>query len=192
MNVTQRELDNRLATPSNVTTTKEQQKVKSNQNQTLSDFASRASEIVSKMKIDAQNAQNAFKDCAEYFGEDPKLTDCTTFFGYFVRFIATWKIAQDENEKRQKMQQIQAQKSQENNAKQNQVNVKSAVINELKTRNNRNLFKPAPNDIQDGTFEDIILGMKSEPYRANIENRKSFRRQRSDNLALTTNETEPL
>ena len=66
------------------------------------------------------------------------------------------------------------------------------MINELKTRNTRNLFKPAPNDIQDGTFEDIILGMKSEPYRANIENRKSFRRQRSDNLALTTNETEPL
>ena len=47
----------------------------------------------------------------------------------------------------------------------------------------------------DGTFEDIILGMKSEPYRANINEvgtRKSFRRQRSDNLALTTNETEPL
>ena len=40
------------------------------------------------------------------------------------------------------MQQIQAQKAQEINAKQNQLVVKSAVINELKTRNNRNLFKP--------------------------------------------------
>ena len=195
MNITQRELDKRLATPANATTTSEQQKLKSHQNQNLSDFAARASDLVSKMKNDAQNAQVAFKDCAEYFGEDPKVIDCSTFFGYFMRFISTWKLAQEENEKRRKMQKVQEAKSEENNAKQNQVNVKNALISELKTRNNRNLIKPAPNDIQDGTFEDIILGMKSEPYRANINEvgtRKSFRRQRSDNLALTTNETEPL
>ena len=88
MSITQRELDKRLATPANATTSTEQQKLKSHQNQNLSDFATRASDIVSKMKNDAQNAQNAFKDCAEYFGEDPKIIDCSTFFGYFMRLIS--------------------------------------------------------------------------------------------------------
>ena len=43
-----------------------------------------------------------------------------------------------------------------------------------------------PDEVKDGTLEDIILGLKSEPYRAaaasgNEVSRKSFRRQRSGN-----------
>jgi hypothetical protein len=52
-----------------------------------------------------------------------------------------------------------------------QVNVRrnqNAVINELKTKtggnvNSKQIIKP--DEVQDGTFENIILGMKSEPYR---------------------------
>ena len=55
-------------------------------------------------------------------------------------------------------------------------NMKNAMINELKTRNNRNLMvKPGVNEIQDGTFEGIILDMKSQPYR-NEGMHRSFRR----------------
>ena len=32
------------------------------------------------------------------------MTDANTFFGYFVRFIATWKTAEIENEKRRQME----------------------------------------------------------------------------------------
>ena len=75
------------------------------------------------------------------------------------------------------------------------------MINELKQnnlkRNNRqNLVKPAPSEIQDGTFEGIILDMKKQPYRSDGMHR-SFRRERhklnpSDSMTVTTNETEPL
>ena len=68
------------------------------------------------------------------------------------------------------------------------------LINEL---NQRNIV--SPQDIQDGQFENIILGIKSEPYRTthvvvNGEiNKRSFRRQKSSsNSAKLTNESEPL
>jgi hypothetical protein len=43
--------------------------------------------------------QSAFQDCAEFFGENPKTTDANTFFAYFVRFIATWKVAEQVKQK---------------------------------------------------------------------------------------------
>jgi hypothetical protein len=199
MELTKRELDNRMAVPPNVTMTKEQQTLKSNQNQSLQDFVSRASVLVSKLRSDANSAQSAFKECAEYFGEDTKTADCNAFFGYFVRFNAMWKTAEVENIQRRKL--LEAEKAKLNGQKEtavkkaSQVNMKHAVINELKTRNHTKPFiKPVPSEFQDGTFEDIILGMKSEPYRTNINEgmRKSFRRQRSDGMAISSNETEAL
>ena len=113
-----------------------------------------------------------FQDCAEYFGEDPKTGDCNTFFSVIVRFIATWKSAEEDNVKRQKLLEAENRKNQAGNPEDSQkrpetaANMKNAMINELKTRNNRNLMvKPGVNEIQDGTFEGIILDMKSQPYR---------------------------
>ena len=48
--------------------------------------------------------QAAFQECAEFFGENPKSMDANTFFGYFVRFVATWKAAELENERRRIME----------------------------------------------------------------------------------------
>ena len=205
MEQTRKELDNRLNAPINATSTKEQQRLKISQNQSLQDFVDKASGQVTKLRSDANNAQSSFRDCAEYFGEDVKMIDCNTFFGYFERFVATWKKAEEDNVKRHK-QMLESQRKQQMEAKEtiaantNPANVKSALINELKTRNSRIIkFKPGPDEFKDGTFEDIILGMKSEPYR-NPNNmamegvRKSFRSRRSGDpmTALTTNETEPL
>ena len=110
--------------------------------------------------------------CAEYFGEDPKTGDCNTFFSVIVRFIATWKSAEEDNVKRQKLLEAENRKNQAGNPEDSQkrpetaANMKNAMINELKTQNNRNLMvKPGVNEIQDGTFEGIILDMKSQPYR---------------------------
>ena len=140
-----------------------------------------------------------FQDCAEYFGEDPKTGDCNTFFSVIVRFIATWKSAEEDNIKRQKLLEAENRKNQGQENSQNKpisaANMKNAMINELKTRNNRNLMvKPGVNEIQDGTFEGIILDMKSQPYR-NEGMHRSFRRHKrnpSENMTVTTNETEPL
>ena len=140
-----------------------------------------------------------FQDCAEYFGEDPKTGDCNSFFSVIVRFIDTWKRAEEENVKRQKLLEAENRKNQGQEKSQNKpvsaANMKNAMINELKTRNNRNLkVKPEVNEIQDGTFEGIILDMKSQPYR-NDGMHRSFRRHKrnpSENMTVTTNETEPL
>ena len=123
-------------------------------------------------KISLSNYYCLFQDCAEYFGEDPKTGDCNTFFSVIVRFIATWKSAEEDNVKRQKLLEAENRKNQAGNPEDSQkrpetaANMKNAMINELKTRNNRNLMvKPGVNEIQDGTFEGIILDMKSQPYR---------------------------
>merc|ERR1712150_101319 len=86
MELTKRELGNRLNTPMNATTTNEQQRLKQEQNQILQNFVDRANDLVIKLKTDSSNAQTAFKECADYYGEDSKSAHCNTFFGYFVRF----------------------------------------------------------------------------------------------------------
>ena len=191
MDLTKRELENRLNAANNATS-KESQRLKTQQNSSLQDFVDKASDLVSKLRNDTDNAQSAFKDVVEYFGEDTKTTDCNTFFGYLVRFIATWRNAEEENLKKARQLQLQ-QIQQKSENKKSEKEQKSAVINELKTRNNRFRSKPEPNEFQDGTFEDIILGMKSEPYRTNINEgmRKSFRK-RGDPMSMSTSETEPL
>ena len=124
-----------------------------------------------------------------------------------VRFIATWKSAEEDNIKRIKLQEIENRKKQQNSENSNTsssqlqkksetaANMKNAMINELKTRNNRNVNpKMKPEQIQDGDFEGIILDMKSNPYR-NEGMHRSFRRHKrnpSESMTVTTNETEPL
>ena len=199
MDLTKRELENRLNAPTASTASKEQQRLKTHQNASLQDFVEKAGDLVSRMRSDANNAKSAFTDCVEYFGEDAKVTDCNAFFGCLVRFISTWKTAEEDNLKRRKLLEKQQEQQdllhlQQRTRPPSQANMKSAVINELKTRTNRMFIKPEPNEFQDGTFEDIILGMKSEPYRTNINEgmRKSFRRQRGDPMVVSTNETEQL
>ena len=74
-------------------------------------------------------------------------------------------------------------------------NRQNDLISELNQRN-----KPpaiSPQDIQDGQFENIILGIKSEPYRtthgvSGENHRRSYRRQRSSNSHKLTDESGPL
>ena len=73
-------------------------------------------------------------------------------------------------------------------------NRQNDLINELNQRNKPTI---SPQDIQDGQFENIILGMKSEPYRTphNVNgdiHRRSYRRQRSSNSQKLTDESGPL
>lgn len=62
------------------------------QNPILKDFLTNSEEKLKKMKTQTKNAQDAFKDCVEYFGESPKNTDANTFFTLIVRFIKEFKV----------------------------------------------------------------------------------------------------
>ena len=72
--------------------------------------------------------------------------------------------------------------------KPSQEKMKNAVINELKTRNTGNhLFKFNPNEVQDGTFEKIIMDMKDQPFRT----KGSFRKPaRHEGMAISSQETD--
>jgi hypothetical protein len=185
VDLTKRELENRLTGLPNaslchaVKRSKEQQQLKSNQNQSLQDFVSRANVLVSKLRSDTDGAQNAFKECAKYYGEDTKMANCSEFFGYFVKFNAMWKTAEEENIKRQgKQSKILLSWQQKTGVKKSsQANMTHDLLKELATRmggaNTPAFIKPKPNEVQDGTFDHIILGLKSEPYRTHEGKRKS-------------------
>eukprot|EP00094_Tigriopus_californicus_P001997 TCALIF_01924-PB protein Name:"Similar to CG32138 Formin-like protein CG32138 (Drosophila melanogaster)" AED:0.27 eAED:0.27 QI:0/0.5/0.14/1/0.5/0.42/7/0/998 len=199
MELTRRELENRLSTPN------AKDKAKVVQNQSLKEFVDMAGESVGNVRSEADRAQKLFTDCVEYFGENPKMIDANTFFGYFVRFIATWRQSELDNEKRRKLlqqKQSQNQNSQENerneNEKRNQrKNLQNALINEFKNKTagsggggggGKSQSHIKPDEVKDGTLEDLIMSMKNEPYRANVNDamRKSFRRQRSNQMTIST------
>ena len=64
---------------------------KAKQNQQLGQFVDTSSSQVKSLRQEVDRAQELFRECCEYFGESPKTTDTNAFFGYFVRFLATWK-----------------------------------------------------------------------------------------------------
>ena len=199
MEITRRELDNRLSTPN------AKDKTKMAQNQTLKEFVDNAGEILTGLRQETNRSQTLFKECVEYFGESPKMTDANAFFGHFVRFIAVWKQSETENEKRRKLllqkqlaeRNRQQQPAQDNlvneeNQRRNRKNLQSALISELKSTRvgpqaSQKSHRKAE-EVKDGTLEDIIMGLKSEPYRANVNEamRRSFRRQKSERERLTT------
>merc|ERR1711971_808133 len=134
----------------------------------------------------SNNAKGSFIDCLEHFGEDSKTLDANAFFAILVRFCSSWKTAEVENVKREKLRKAQeAQKAQqENNNQGNQINnsmnnknqannlnkknLQNSLIAELKNKNvgsSRKPIRQIPQDeIKDGTFEQIIMDIKSEPY----------------------------
>jgi len=176
MKLTLRELEARQSAPSNAS--------KTQRNIALKDFCDNANEQLKKLKVDANNAKASFIDCLEHFGEDSKTLDANAFFAILVRFCASWKAAEVENVKREKLKKAQeAQKAQQENNNQgnqmnnstnnknqanlNKKNMHNSLIAELKNKNvgTRKPIRQIPQDeIKDGTFEQIIMDIKSEPY----------------------------
>jgi len=175
MKLTLRELEARQNAPPNAS--------KTQRNISLKDFCDNANDQLKKLKVDANNAKASFIDCLEHFGEDPKNLDANAFFAILVRFCASWKAAEIENVKREKLRKSQeAQKAMQENNNQdnelnnkvnnkNQVNMKknqASLIAELKNKGVGGGRKPIrqipPDEIKDGTFEQMIMDIKSEPY----------------------------
>ncbi|KAL5290677.1 FMNL2 family protein [Megaselia abdita] len=76
----------------------------------LRDFLNNTEEKLKKAKVDLKNAQDAFKECVEYFGESSRNADASAFFSLIVRFSRAFKQHDQENEQRRRLEQAAADK----------------------------------------------------------------------------------
>merc|ERR1712107_476147 len=136
MNLTLKELTARQNTPNG----------KNQRTLALKDFCDNASNQLQRLKQDAENAKAAFTDCLEHSGEDIKTLDANTFFAILKRFCDSWKTAEADNIKREKLKKAQEEKQEQEN-------------NNRKPINHYN-----PEEVKDGTFEQMIMTIKEEPY----------------------------
>ncbi|XP_067643809.1 formin-like protein isoform X3 [Eurosta solidaginis] len=170
-----------------------EQRVKGAQTHILRDFLNNSEDKLKKIKMELKNAQDAFKECVEYFGESSRNADAAAFFALIVRFTRAFKIHDQENEQRRRLEQAAAQAATKKESdqvllrnKMNQKKQQEAVINELKSKTNSVREKKLlqQDEVYNGALEDILLGLKSEPYRRADAVRRSQRR-RIDNNRLS-------
>lgn len=67
------------------------------QNVVLRDFLANSEEKLRRLRADSKAAQDAFRQCVEYFGESPRSTDASSFFSLFVRFAKAFKVRKVHN-----------------------------------------------------------------------------------------------
>ncbi|RLU18197.1 hypothetical protein DMN91_010440 [Ooceraea biroi] len=169
---------------------------KEKHNTVLRDFLNNSEEKLRRLKLDARTAGEAFRECVEFFGESPRQADANTFFSLLVRFARAFKAADQENEQRRRLEAAAAEalNTSEEVIKRNKLNQKKqqdAVINELKNKTRLVQEKKLlqQDEVYNGALEDILLGLKSEPYRRADAVRRSQRR-RIDNHRLSRNADE--
>ncbi|CAK9805794.1 Formin-like protein [Anthophora plagiata] len=164
---------------------------KEKHNTVLRDFLNNSEEKLRRLKSDARAAGEAFRECVEFFGESPRQADANTFFSLLVRFARAFKAADQENEQRRRLEAAAAValNASEDVIKRNKLNQKKqqdAVINELKNKTRLVQEKKLlqQDEVYNGALEDILLGLRSEPYRRADAVRRSQRR-RIDNHRLS-------
>ena len=116
MQKTKKELAEREKTPNNLKTATSTQRTMA-----LKDFCDNAGTQLMKLKEDAEGAQKAFNACLDHYGEDPKdkEMDTNTFFALLKRFCDSWKKAEEENIKMEKLKREREMKKELENNNQN-------------------------------------------------------------------------
>ncbi|XP_078320988.1 formin-like protein 3 isoform X4 [Crassostrea virginica] len=162
----------------------------------LKEFLSNSEDKLKKLQADIKTAEDAYKRVVEFFGENPRTCSPTSFFSQFVRFVASFKAAVIELEKRKKIEDAQIEeeeqeqtKSKKKDFKKNVQKVseeKEAVVSELKNRNKQIKEKKLLDEVYHGALEDILLDLKNEPYRRADAVRRSQRR-RNENMVQAPN-----
>ncbi|XP_041036273.1 formin-like protein 3 isoform X2 [Carcharodon carcharias] len=132
-------------------------------NVVLKDFLSQNEGKLEKLQKDSRTAQEAYNKVVEYFGENPKTTPPSVFFPVFVRFVKSYREAEQENELRNKQEQALREKmlAQEAKLQQDQKSPchrnkrqQQELIAELRRRQVKD-HRPVYEG-KDGTIEDII------------------------------------
>ncbi|XP_049639602.1 formin-like protein 3 isoform X2 [Suncus etruscus] len=131
----------------------------------LRNFLSTNEGKLDKLQRDAKTAEEAYNAVVRYFGESPKTTPPSVFFPVFVRFVRSYKEAEQENEARKKQEEVMREKQLAQEAK--KLDAKSPaqrnkwqqqeLIAELRRRQAKE-HRPVYEG-KDGTIEDIITGL---------------------------------
>ncbi|XP_068266492.1 formin-like protein 3 isoform X4 [Nyctibius grandis] len=127
-----------------------------------------------RLQRDARTAEDAYTAVVRYFGESPKTTPPSVFFPVFVRFIRSYKDAEQENELRKKQEEVMREKLLAQEAKKQEKRNKwqqQELIAELRRRQAKD-HRPVYEG-KDGTIEDIITALKSVPFTARTAKRGS-------------------
>ncbi|CAD7681526.1 unnamed protein product [Nyctereutes procyonoides] len=131
-------------------------------NTVLRNFLSTNEGKLDKLQRDAKTAEEAYNAVVRYFGESPKTTPPSVFFPVFVRFIRSYKEAEQENEARKKQEEVMREKQLAQEAKKLDAKTPSQrnkwqqqeLIAELRRRQAKE-HRPVYEG-KDGTIEDII------------------------------------
>ncbi|XP_011758491.2 formin-like protein 3 isoform X7 [Macaca nemestrina] len=138
-------------------------------NSVLRNFLSTNEGKLDKLQRDAKTAEEAYNAVVRYFGESPKTTPPSVFFPVFVRFIRSYKEAEQENEARKKQEEVMREKQLAQEAKKLDAKTPSQrnkwqqqeLIAELRRRQAKE-HRPVYEG-KDGTIEDIITGLHCHP-----------------------------
>ncbi|XP_050738380.1 formin-like protein isoform X2 [Eriocheir sinensis] len=167
----------------------------------LRDFLSNSEDKLRKLRAETKTAQTAFAEVLEYYGESSRSMAPNTFFAIFARFTKAFKTVEQENEQRRRLEaasrqaalnqqkaQQQQQQEQQQVARNNKINVRKqqeAIMSEMKARGvvaDKRLL--SQEDVYHGALEDILIGLKNEPYRRADAVRRS-QRKRNENVRLS-------
>ncbi|XP_064140327.1 formin-like protein 3 isoform X4 [Loxodonta africana] len=148
-------------------------------NSVLRNFLSTNEGKLDKLQRDAKTAEEAYNAVVRYFGESPKTTPPSVFFPVFVRFIRSYREAEQENEARKKQEEVMREKQLAQEAKKLDAKTPSQrnkwqqqeLIAELRRRQAKE-HRPVYEG-KDGTIEDIITVLKSVPFTARTAKRGS-------------------
>ncbi|XP_039370607.1 formin-like protein 3 isoform X6 [Mauremys reevesii] len=135
-------------------------------NSVLRSFLGASEGRLEKLQKDAKTAEDAYNTVVRYFGESPKTMPPSVFFPVFVRFIRSYKDAEQENEQRKKQEEVLREKMLAQEAKKLEKRNKwqqQELIAELRRRQAKE-HRPVYEG-KDGTIEDIITDLHSRPLR---------------------------
>uniref|UniRef100_A0A674JPV2 Formin like 1 n=1 Tax=Terrapene triunguis TaxID=2587831 RepID=A0A674JPV2_9SAUR len=138
--------------------------------QVLKDFLKANTEVMEKLQTDSKTAQEAYESAVEYFGENPKTSPPTMFFPIFVRFVKAYKKVEQDIELWRK-EAAAAKESPAPKAKRQQMD----MIAELKKK--QMVKEPLIYEGGDGAIEDIISGLRNQPYRRGDTGRCSAKKR---------------
>ncbi|KAM9617092.1 formin-like protein 3 isoform 3-T3 [Morphnus guianensis] len=144
------------------------------ENSVLRSFLAASEGKLERLQKDARTAEDAYNTVVRYFGESPKTTPPSVFFPVFVRFIRSYKDAEQENETRKKQEEVMREKLLAQEAKKQEKRNKwqqQELIAELRRRQAKD-HRPVYEG-KDGTIEDIITALKSVPFTARTAKRGS-------------------
>eukprot|EP00062_Callorhinchus_milii_P005752 gi/632945549/ref/XP_007888122.1/ PREDICTED: formin-like protein 2 isoform X2 [Callorhinchus milii] len=134
----------------------------------LKEFINAHEGKLKKLQDDAKISQDAFDEVVKYFGENVKTAPPSVFFPVIVRFVKSYKQAEQDNEMRKKQEQAMMEKLLEQEAMMDQGDKKSpshktkrqqqeliAELRRKQVREHRQMYEG-----KDGAIEDIITALK--------------------------------